>query len=95
MIPAEIKNAVLKKMKMGYPIGELKVMLEKEGYSEVEINECFEKPRPDMRSWYLFFGLLFFISGLWVIMRYNHFELIILGTTLILLYFKEEDKRKK
>lgn len=82
-------------MKTGYPIGELKAMLKKEGFNEAEINECFKKPKPDMRSWYLFFGLLFSVSGIWFIMRYNHFELIILGTGLILLFFQEVDKRKK
>ncbi len=85
------KNEIQKKIKKGYPIGELKNELLKDGYSLEEINSCFEVKKASMKSWYLFFGSLFSIVGIWTILQYNSILLNIAGVILLLLYFKEKN----
>jgi hypothetical protein len=61
----------------------------KKGYTKEDIAKCFEVHKADMRSWYLFFGVAFFIVGIWAIMKYNSVLLLIAGVILLLLYFKQ------
>jgi hypothetical protein len=95
MVTKEIKIAINKKIKSGNLIGEIKSELQKQGYTMDEINSCFEKNKADMRSWYLFFGVLFSIIGIGFVMKYNSIVLLIVGVILILLFFKEIDKVAK
>jgi hypothetical protein len=89
LITAEKIAVIKKKTKNGYPVGELKNELINEGYTKEDITKCFEVHKADMRSWYLVFGITFFIVGIWAIMKYNSVLLIIAGVILLLLYFKE------
>lgn len=66
MLTAEKIKQVKKQLRSGYPEGELKKDLQKEGYSEEEIEQLFTPPKHDMRSWYLGSAtllLLFWIMG--------------------------------
>jgi hypothetical protein len=89
LITAEKIAEIKKKTKNGCPVGELKNELINEGYTKEDIAKYFEVHKADMRSWYLFFGSVFFIIGIWVIMKYNNVLLLIAGVILLLLYFKE------
>ncbi len=64
MITAEKIAEVKKKTKNGYPVGELKNKLIKEGYTEEDITKCFEVHKANMKSWYLFFGCTFLLLAL-------------------------------
>ncbi len=91
MINNSLKKIIQKKIKKGYPIGELKNELIRDGYSLEEINSCFKTKKTDMQSWYLFFGILFSVAGIYSIMKYNSLLLNIAGVGLLVLYFKEKN----
>ena len=54
-------------MRSGVPDGEIRNEMMKDGYSEEEIKEVFAPHKPDMRSWYLFFGIVFLLVGFWLV----------------------------
>ena len=53
----KIKEA-RKLLSRGVPKGEIKEMLAREGYSKGDIDKVFATRPYDMRSWYLFFGIV-------------------------------------
>jgi hypothetical protein len=89
LITAEKIAEVKRKTKNGYPVGELKNELITEGYTKEDIAKCFEVHKADMQSWYLFFGSVFFIVGIWLIIQYNNILVLVAGVILLLFYFKE------
>jgi hypothetical protein len=95
MLTDEKIKTIKKKLRSGFPEGELKNDLRKEGFSEEEIKKAFQPVASDMRSWYLFFGLLFSLVGLWVLMEYGSLLLLCLGASLLVLFWKENKKFKE
>jgi hypothetical protein len=64
LISEEKIKEIRRKITKGHPAGELKQELKNEGYSDEDINACFKAHKYDMRSWYLFFGIVITITGL-------------------------------
>jgi hypothetical protein len=95
----ENKKAIKNKIKKGYPIGELKSELIKEGFTEAEINEVVGIYKPDMKSWYFIFGLLFCLfSVLLFVMDKAAIGIIItmvMGVWLLYSYNKELNKSNR
>jgi positive regulator of sigma E activity len=95
----EKKKAIQSKIKKGYPIGELKAELRKEGYTEIEINNSIGIHKANMKSWYLFFGILFFLfSVLLFVMDKAAIGIIItmvMGVWLLYSYNKELNKSNR
>ncbi len=65
MITAEKIKHVRKQLRSGVPEGEIKNELLAQGFTEEDIDKVFVAYRPDMRSWCLFFAILFSLMGLY------------------------------
>ena len=92
-------KAVKKKLSKGLPEGEIKNELRAEGYTEDDINRIFAPQPYDMRSWYLFFGILISLFGFYIMMQQGSLLILILGMVLLSLYYKlhiqERNKKEK
>lgn len=66
MIPEEKIQELRKKIKRGEPAGEIQESLLKEGYSKEDIDKVFAPHKYDMRSWYLVFGIVLLLVGIWM-----------------------------
>lgn len=91
-IPEERKSVLLSQLKKGLPEGELKEQLRKEGYSQEAIDDCFTPVKYDMRSWFLFFGIILTLIGIYILLAYNSFLLVILGSLLLAEYYSIKKK---
>ncbi len=91
MITEEKIKEVRKQLRSGIPLGEIKNDLTKEGYTDDDIDKVFVPHKPDMRSWYLFFAIIFFIAGIWI------FSLLLIAASAVLfsLYYVEWQKTRK
>lgn len=89
MIPAEKIRDLHRLLKKGEPEGEIRENLKREGYSEDEIKEVFKPHQYDMRSWYLLFGVLVTLFGLYLLVNKGGFLVLILGAFLFLAYANE------
>ncbi len=79
----------------GVPEGEMKLELQEEGFTEEDIKEAF-KPKPyDMRSWFLFFGIVVSCFGVYTIMNNHGFLPLILGLSLLWRYYSLDLKLKR
>jgi hypothetical protein len=92
LITAEKIEEVKKKTKNGYPVGELKNELINEGYTKEDIAKCFEVHKADMRSWYLFFGIVFSFLSIWYFFEYGRIILVGLPVIMFSLYYKANKK---
>ena len=93
-IEAKIKE-VRKKLGRGVPEGEIKEELLRDGYTKEEIATYFFKPHAyDMRSWYLVFAVLLFLSGLWLFMSRGYWLVLVLSGLLFYHYYREEKRLK-
>jgi hypothetical protein len=90
MIAEEKIRETRKQLRRGIPEGEIKRELVKEGYTEEEIAKIFFLPKADLRSWYLFFAILFIVAGAWF------FSLLLFVASAIMfsLYYTENLKKK-
>ena len=79
----------------GVPEGELKEDLTKEGYSKEDIAKIFAPQPYDMRSWYLFFGILFLLGGLWLFLKTVSYFMLALSARLFFQYYRETERLKK
>jgi hypothetical protein len=95
MLTPEKLLQLKKRIKSGYPEGELKSELQKEGLTQEEINEIF-KPKPyDMRTWYLSFSILFFIGGMYVVLTTGGFFVLLFSVGLFITYLAEVKRVNK
>ena len=94
MITEEKILAVKKQLKSGMPAGEIRAQLESEGYSAEEIEKCFRGHKVDMRSWYLVFGVIFFIIGLWRVLQNGSLLFFIFSAAMFFQYYLAEKKEK-
>ena len=91
MIPEEKIKRARKKLRGGEPEGEIRNNLRKEGYSEEEIDKIFVPHKPDMRGWYLWSSIIFFIGGIW----FFSLLLIVAAAIMFSLYYAEQQKKDK
>ncbi len=83
------------KLKKGEPEGEIKEQLRKEGFSDKEINKAFLAHHYDMRMWYLIFGVLISLFGLYNLIMERGFLFLILGVVLIYTFLQERKRLRK
>ena len=95
MITEEKIREVHKKLKRGEPEGEIKEAMLREGYTTDDIARAFAPHKYDMRTWYLVFGCVFFLVGLWMIS--NRRSLFGFGTSafLFIQYYRETERLKR
>jgi hypothetical protein len=67
MISEEKIREVRKHVSNGKPEGEVKATLLREGYTQEDIDKAFAPKPYDMRSWYLIFGCICALGGLWML----------------------------
>jgi len=95
MITKEKINEIRRKLKKGKPEGEIKEQLRIEGYSKQEIDKVFLPNKYDMRSWYLTFGIIISLVGIFLWVRNGSLLTLILGGLLFGAYFREIERQKK
>lgn len=88
MIKGKI-GEIKKQLNRGIPEGEIKEGLKKEGYSEEEIEAAFKPHHYDMRSWYLYFGIMFSLLGVYIYFKTDGLLILILGLLLFVAYYYE------
>ena len=76
-------------LRQGVPDGEIRETLKDQGYSKEEINTVFKPHHYDMRSWYLFFGIIVCLVGLYLFLTKGTLLIFLLGTLLFVAYFYE------
>lgn len=64
MITEDKIKALQKKIRSGFPEGEIREELKMTGYSDEDIAEVFKPHEYDMRSWYLVFGIFLCFAGI-------------------------------
>ena len=95
MITEEKIKAARKKLRRGEPEGEIRNELGKEGYSEEDIEKIFVPHKPDMRSWYLFFAIIFLLVGIYMVMAYTNIIFLLFSAGMFYVYYLEINKLKK
>lgn len=91
MITEEKIKEFKKQLSRGLPAGEIREVLEREGYSQEDINKVFTAPPADMRSWYLTFGIVFLLAGLWA----KGGLLFVFSAGLFVQYYRETKRLEK
>lgn len=84
-----------KRLSKGEPAGELREWMIKEGYSEDDIKKVFAPAPYDMRSWYLFFGVLLILFGLYAFMQGGSLLFCVFGIGLCVQYYRENQRLQK
>jgi hypothetical protein len=92
MITAEKIKQVRKQLRSGVPQGEIKNDLVKEGYTDKDIDQVFVPQQSDMKSWYLFFAILFLLTGLYNLMVNTGFLFLLFSAGMFYVYFRELKK---
>jgi hypothetical protein len=90
----KIKNA-RRKLRSGEPEGEIRNGLRKEGYSEEDMEKIFVSHNSDMRSWYLFFAIIFLLVGIYMIMASGNILFLLFSVAMFYVYYLETNKLKK
>lgn len=86
---------IRKKVSAGVPEGEIRKELTMDGYSQDDIAKVFAPQPYDMRSWYLFFGFLVLIIGIWQLLSRGGLLILILAGLLFWQYVREIKRLKK
>ncbi|MEO8769253.1 MAG: hypothetical protein ABI402_04195 [Ferruginibacter sp.] len=101
MITEEKIHEVKKQLKRGTPAGEIREAMMHEGYSAEDIEQCFVARKADMRSWFLFFAIVFFCAGLWAwnerrgfLFQGLHWKLFLLSAGLFIGHYWPAQKKK-
>jgi hypothetical protein len=98
MISQDKINEIRKQLKRGEPEGEIKEKLKLEGFTNEDIAAVFEPHHYDMRSWYLFFGIIVLLAGLYLFIKTSGILTLALAALLFVAYFyeiKRLESRKK
>jgi hypothetical protein len=95
MISDEKVRELKRKLKRGEPEGEIRELMQQEGYTKVDIDIVFAPHKYDMRSWYLSFAIIIFIAGVIVFLRTKGLLLIILSGLLLFAYLNEIKRLQK
>ena len=95
MITEEKIKEIRKKLRSGFPEGEIKESLINEGYSKEDIDKAFEPHRYDMRSWYLAFAVVFALVGLWLLLKNGNLIGLGFSALLFVQYYRETERLKR
>lgn len=95
MLTEEKIKSVKKDLKSGVPEGEIKNQLLKEGYTSEEVEKIFTPHQYDMRSWYLFFALLFLALGIYFALVTESFKFLFFSGAMFFVYYVEIERHKK
>jgi hypothetical protein len=95
MLTEEKIKQVRKQLRSGEPQGEIKNQLVNEGFTAEEIDGIFKPHRPDMRSWYLVFAIIFFVVGFYNLVTGNSYLLLIFAAVMFAVYYAEHKRVKK
>lgn len=95
MLTEEKIKEVRKQLRSGVPQGEIKNKLKGEGYTEADIEKIFVPHRPDMRSWYLAFAILFLLVGIYNLLMNLSFLFLVFSGTMFLVYYFEHRRITK
>ncbi len=95
MITEEKIKQARRQLRKGEPQGEIKKQLIEEGYSDEDINKIFKPHNPDMRSWYLFFAVLFFLIGIYTLMANLNFLFLLFSAGMFYVYYLEINRINK
>ncbi|WP_336513823.1 hypothetical protein [Pollutibacter soli] len=95
MITEEKIKAIRKKIRAGFPEGEMREQLMKEGYSNEDIVKVFAPHYYDMRSWYMFFGIIFSLVGIWLFLNSGNLLLLVLSALIFWQYYREGNRLQK
>ena len=95
MINEEKIREIKKLLRRGEPEGEIREKLKKDGFTNEEINTVFTPHHYDMRSWYLFFGILISLAGLFLFLKSGGLLILILGALLFVAYYYEIKRLEK
>jgi hypothetical protein len=95
MISNEKIQEMHRALKKGEPEGEIREQLKKEGYSEEDIRSVFKPHSYDMRSWYLFFGTVISLAGIYILVETGGFLILILGLLLFYAYHLETRRLRR
>ncbi|MGF2411990.1 hypothetical protein [Ferruginibacter sp.] len=90
----EKKDKIRKQLKSGFPEGEIKNELSKQGLTEEEIKEIFTVQKGDMRSWYLISAILVLILALYIVSKTGMISLLFFGLSGLLFYEYYKAQRK-
>lgn len=94
MITDDKIRELQKKVRSGFPEGEIREELKNSGYSDEDIAKVFTPHNYDMRSWYLIFGIVLSLVGIWLYLdRKSVFGLILSG--FLFFQYYQETKRLK
>ena len=88
-------KAVRKQLRAGIPQGEINNELLAEGYSADDLEKIFTPHRPDMRSWYLVFAILFLLIGIYNLMANLNFIFLVFSGAMFLVYYFEHKRIRK
>ena len=95
MLTEEKIKQVRKQLSSGMPQGEIKNQLIQEGYSEEDLEKIFTPHRPDMRSWYLVFAIIFFVIGFYNLVTGNRYLFLVFAAAMFAVYYAERRRVKK
>ena len=95
MITEEKVKQIKRQLRKGEPQGEIKNQWINEGYSDEDIDKIFVPHQPDMRSWYLFFAILFFLIGIYTIMANENILFLLFSTGMFYVHYLEINRIKK
>jgi hypothetical protein len=95
MITEEKIKQIRKQLRKGIPQGEIKNDLRSEGYTEEDIDKIFVPHKPDMRSWYLSFAVLFLLFGVYNLMVNSGYLFLFFAAAMFFVYVTEIKKQKK
>ena len=95
MLTEQKIKQVRKQLRSGVPQGEIKNELLAEGYSEADLEIIFKPHRPDMRSWYLVFAIVFFLVGFYNLITGSSYLFLIFAAAMFAVYYAERRRVKK
>lgn len=95
MITAEKIKLVRKQLRSGVPEGEIKNELLAQGYTEEDMDKVFVAYRPDMRSWCLFFAILFSLIGIYQVMVNTGILFLLFAAAMFAAYYFELKRIKR
>jgi hypothetical protein len=76
-------------LRKGIPQGEIKNDLVREGFSEEDLEIIFAPHRPDMRSWFLVFAILFLLIGLYNLVVNSKIAFLVPAAVMLVAYMLE------
>lgn len=95
MITEEKIKKARKQLRSGVPEGEIKNELISEGHTEEDLAKVFKPHRPDMRSWYVSFAVIFLLLGLYRLVAAGSFLFLGFASAMFIAYAAESTRIKK